>query len=113
MLHLKSLTIHRFKSFRHVELLFNDGFTCIVGRNGSGKSTIFDALTFGLGVTSKKRLRVNSMKELLSDSLKEKKGLHTAYPRASFRNKNLQDNRRRQQNLRHFRRAGQTGNIQP
>ena len=84
MLHLKSLTIHRFKSFRHVELLFNDGFTCIVGRNGSGKSTIFDALTFGLGVTSKKRLRVNSMKELLSDSLKEKKGLHTAYVKLTF-----------------------------
>ncbi len=84
MLHLKSLTIHRFKSFKHAELLFNDGFTCIVGRNGSGKSTIFDALTFGLGVTSKKRLRVNSMKELLSDSLKEKKGLHTAYVKLTF-----------------------------
>jgi len=84
MLHLKSLTIHRFKSFKHAELLFNNGFTCIVGRNGSGKSTIFDALTFGLGVTSKKRLRVNSMKELLSDSLKEKKGLHTAYVKLTF-----------------------------
>ena len=84
MLHLKSLTIHRFKSFKHAELLFNDGFTCIVGRNGSGKSTIFDALTFGLGVTSKKRLRVNSLKDLLSDSLKEKKGLHTAYVKLTF-----------------------------
>lgn len=84
MLHLKSLTIHRFKSFRHAELLLNDGFTCIVGRNGSGKSTIFDALTFGLGVTSRKRLRVNSMKDLLSDSLKSKKGLHTAYVKLAF-----------------------------
>ncbi len=84
MLHLKSLTLHRFKSFKHAELLFNGGFTCVVGKNGSGKSTIFDALTFGLGVTSRKRLRVNSMRDLLSDSLKAKKGLHTAYVKLAF-----------------------------
>ncbi len=84
MLYLKSLVIDRFKSFRHAELLFNNGFTCIVGANGSGKSTTFDALLFGLGEKSLKRLRVSSFEGLLTASPKSKKGLRKAYVKMVF-----------------------------
>ena len=66
MLYLKSLTMHRFKSFKHAELIFSKGFTCVVGPNGSGKSNICDAMLFGLGESSLMRLRAKSLDSLIT-----------------------------------------------
>ena len=73
MLYLKSLSIDKFKSFRHVSLLFNKGFNCVVGPNGSGKSNICDAILFGLGESSLRRLRVNRLEYLINSSGKKTK----------------------------------------
>ncbi len=72
MLYLKSLTIDKFKSFKHAEILVSKGFTCVVGPNGSGKSNICDALLFGLGENSMNRLRVGRLDELIDFGLKRK-----------------------------------------
>ena len=72
MLYLKSLSVSRFKSFKHAELLFSRGFTCIVGPNGSGKSNICDALLFGMGENSLRRLRSSNLNGLISSSAKKR-----------------------------------------
>lgn len=79
MLYLKSLTMHRFKSFKHAELLFSKGFTCVVGPNGSGKSNICDALLFGLGEGSLRRLRARTLDSLITFSGSKPSGLRKAY----------------------------------
>ncbi len=79
MLYLKGLTLSKFKSFKHAELLFSKGFTCIVGPNGSGKSNICDALLFGLGESSLKRLRAERLEDLVSNSARTKDGKATAH----------------------------------
>ncbi len=66
VLYVKSLAISRFKSFRHAGLEFSRGFTCVVGPNGSGKSNICDALLFGLGESSLRRLRANKLEDLIT-----------------------------------------------
>lgn len=66
MLYLKSLSLGRFKSFKHANLLFKNGFNCVVGPNGSGKSNICDAILFGLGESSLRRLRVKRLEDLIS-----------------------------------------------
>lgn len=68
MLYLKSMSIERFKSFKHISVLFNKGFNCIVGPNGSGKSNIVDALFFSLGESSLRRLRVDRLQYLIRES---------------------------------------------
>jgi chromosome segregation protein len=71
--------MHRFKSFKHAELLFSKGFTCIVGPNGSGKSNICDALLFGLGEGSLRRLRARTLDSLITFSGSKSSGLRQAY----------------------------------
>jgi chromosome segregation protein len=68
VLYLKSMSIDRFKSFKHISVLFNKGFNCIVGPNGSGKSNIVDALFFSLGESSLRRLRVDRLQYLIRES---------------------------------------------
>ncbi len=68
MLHIKSASIGRFKSFKRVDLLFNKGFNCIVGPNGSGKSNVIDALLFCLGENSLRRLRVDRLQYLIREA---------------------------------------------
>ncbi len=81
MLYLNRITIHNFKSFRHENISFGQGFSCIVGPNGSGKSNICDAILFSLGETSLKRLRVASSASLINAVAKPKKedGVKRAY----------------------------------
>jgi len=45
---LTSLRMHNFKRYREQVVRFRDGITGIVGNNGSGKSTIVDAILFAL-----------------------------------------------------------------
>ncbi|MBW9221691.1 AAA family ATPase [Methanothermococcus sp. SCGC AD-155-C09] len=45
---IKGITIKNFKSHKYTELSFNKGITTIIGHNGSGKSSIFEAMSFAL-----------------------------------------------------------------
>ncbi len=86
MLYLKSVSLDRFKSFKHVNLLLNRGFNCVVGPNGSGKSNICDAILFGLGEGSLRRMRVNRLEYLINAGMARKKNspLAKAYVRLEF-----------------------------
>ncbi len=70
MLHLESLVLNNFKSFRHARINFSGGFNCVVGPNGSGKSNICDSILFALGELSQRRMRVNSYLQLINNSAK-------------------------------------------
>ena len=49
-MHIKQITIYNFRSFeRQPEIqAFSPGTNSVVGRNGSGKSNLFDAVQFVL-----------------------------------------------------------------
>ncbi len=66
MIKISRLRLKNFKSFKKAELPFASGFTAIVGSNGSGKSNIFDALLFVLGISSMKALRAGKMIDLIN-----------------------------------------------
>ncbi len=62
---IRRLGIAGFKSFRRRAVIpFHPGFTAIIGENGTGKSNIFDALTFVMGRRSR-ALRAERMEQLL------------------------------------------------
>lgn len=47
-MHLNKLVVRNFKKYRRAEVDFQDGLTGIVGSNGSGKSTIVEAIAWAL-----------------------------------------------------------------
>jgi exonuclease SbcC len=47
-MHLNKLAMRNFKKYRRAEIDFQDGLTGIVGSNGSGKSTIVEAIAWAL-----------------------------------------------------------------
>jgi len=47
-MHLNKLVLRNFKKYRRAEIDFQDGLTGIVGSNGSGKSTIVEAIAWAL-----------------------------------------------------------------
>ena len=59
---LNSLIIKNFKRYKDAEFNFNLGLTGLLGKNGSGKSTIFEAIIFALYGES------NTNRELLKNS---------------------------------------------
>ncbi len=71
MTRLVKLSLKNFKSFKRAEIPFSNGFSAIVGSNGSGKSNTLDALLFVLGITSLKTLRAGKLTDLVNNSAKE------------------------------------------
>jgi exonuclease SbcC len=61
---LTKLHLENFKKYKSYNIEFGEGLTGIIGKNGSGKSTIFEAVLFGLYGEAKKR----GNKELLRNA---------------------------------------------
>ncbi len=62
-----------FKSFAlKTEMVFGEGFNCVLGPNGSGKSNVMDALCFVLGKSSVKDMRAEKSANLIYNGGKSK-----------------------------------------
>ncbi|GET85771.1 structural maintenance of chromosome, putative [Leishmania tarentolae] len=64
---VKSIVMDGFKSYAHRKELadLSPHFNAITGLNGSGKSNIFDAMCFVMGITNLKRVRAEDPRELI------------------------------------------------
>lgn len=64
---VKSIVIDGFKSYAHRQELSNidPHFNAIVGLNGSGKSNVFDAICFVMGLRNVAKVRVERQEELI------------------------------------------------
>ncbi|MFH0955557.1 MAG: AAA family ATPase [Candidatus Micrarchaeota archaeon] len=71
MIRIKKLSLKNFKSFRKADIPLSDGFTAIVGSNGSGKSNILDSILFVLGISSLKSLRASRLTDLVNNDSRE------------------------------------------
>ena len=70
---IKKLRLHGFKSFpKLTELEFGDGFNCVIGANGSGKSNLGESITFVLGRLSAKSMRAERSSNLIYNGGKNK-----------------------------------------
>ncbi len=66
MPYLKKIELRGFKTFgQATTILLEKGFTAITGPNGSGKTNVIDAVLFGLGELSSRRLRAESFAKLI------------------------------------------------
>jgi len=66
MPHIKKIELRGFKTFgQTTSILLEKGFTVITGPNGSGKTNIMDAILFGLGELSARRLRAENFAKLI------------------------------------------------
>jgi chromosome segregation protein len=67
MPYIKKIELKGFKSFgpKTATVTLDKGFTAITGPNGSGKTNIADAVLFGLGELSARRMRAASLSKLL------------------------------------------------
>jgi len=82
---IKSLVVQGFKSFHQErEVLFPTGVTAIVGPNGCGKSNVVDAIRWGLGEQSPKKLRGKRMEEILFNGTEQFPSAGMARVRLNF-----------------------------
>ena len=61
---IKKLSLLNFKGIRELEINFNESVTSISGRNGSGKTTVFDAFTwlmFGKDSEDRKAFNIKTL----------------------------------------------------
>jgi chromosome segregation protein len=66
MPYLKKIELRGFKTFgQATSILLEKGFTAITGPNGSGKTNVIDAVLFGLGELSSRRLRADNFAKLI------------------------------------------------
>jgi chromosome segregation protein len=67
MPYIKKIELKGFKSFgpKTATVILDKGFTAITGPNGSGKTNIADAVLFGLGELSARRMRAASLSKLI------------------------------------------------
>ena len=73
---LKSLSLVGFKSFVHqTHLEFAPGITAIIGRNGSGKTNLVDAIRWALGENNARILRAKRNEELIFGGSETRKAL--------------------------------------
>jgi chromosome segregation protein len=66
MPYIKKIELRGFKTFgQPTSILLEKGFTVITGPNGSGKTNVMDAILFGLGELSARRLRAENFAKLI------------------------------------------------
>jgi len=67
MSYIKKIELRCFKSFgpKTASIMLDKGFTVLTGPNGSGKTNIADAVLFGLGELSARRLRAETLAKLI------------------------------------------------
>lgn len=68
-MHIKEIILDGFKSYAEKTRIqgFDRHFNAITGLNGSGKSNIFDAICFVLGISSLSHVRVSNLNELINN----------------------------------------------
>ncbi|MEM0493562.1 MAG: SMC family ATPase, partial [Candidatus Thermoplasmatota archaeon] len=59
---LKTLTLHNYRKYKHAVIDFPDGITAIVGLNGTGKSTLFEAIAWALYGSDASRTSTDQIK---------------------------------------------------
>lgn len=69
-MHISSIKLRGFKSFKKAEIELPHDFICLAGPNGSGKTNVLDAVRFALGEKSLKSLRARKVKDLICHSSK-------------------------------------------
>ena len=67
MPYIKKIELKSFKSFgpKTASIMLDKGFTVLTGPNGSGKTNIADAVLFGLGELSARKLRAENLAKLI------------------------------------------------
>jgi len=87
MIKIKKIVLENFKSFGgRIEIKFMDKLNLIIGPNGSGKSNVSEAISFVLGIMSKKGLRTERLSHLIFNGGKNGKAANSASVKIVFSN---------------------------
>lgn len=64
---LNKLVIDNFRCFKHYEIEFALGITVLIGKNGTGKSSLIHAIHYALSFILTKRVSTEANERLLGD----------------------------------------------